>query len=198
MTLHAAPATPAVAPLTAARATGAALAAGATAWAATLLAAGDRVKEVLPAEIAGSMAFVLSVLALVLLLRAVRATGDRAGRVLLTVETALLTAAALWCVTALAYGDDGPSWTLPLDLCWPLSMLGMLVVGITAVRKGRLRGGARWHLLAASLWLPVTLPGQALLGDAGGTYLGAGWLVLTYATFGVRLAVAPAAVLPRA
>lgn len=47
-----------------------------------------------------------------------------------------------------------------LDAFWPISMLTMLLVGITVAREGVLQGWLRYVPLAVGLWLPFT----ALLG----------------------------------
>jgi|SRR5437868_10313250 len=174
------------------RLTGAALATGTAAWVTGLVVAGDRIKdEIVPVEIVGSLLFLLGVFPLVALVLATRGTGERKGRAIPVVEMALLVPAMAWCPIALIYQDDAPAWTIPLDLCWPLSMLGMLVLGIAVATTGRYRGFLRWQFLLCGLWLVATLPAQALLGDTGGTITGALWLALTYGVLGVRLAVSP-------
>ncbi|WP_157431072.1 hypothetical protein [Actinomadura macra] len=174
------------------RLTGAALAAGTLAWVAGLAVAADRVKdEIVPVEIVGSMLFLLGVFPLVALVLATRGTGERKGRAIPAVEMALLVPAMAWCPIALVYREDPPAWTIPLDLCWPLSMLGMLVLGVAVVRTGRYRGFLRWQFLLCGLWLVAALPAQALLGDTGGTIAGGAWLALTYGVLGVRLAASP-------
>ncbi|MEV4676287.1 hypothetical protein AB0K34_31975 [Actinomadura sp. NPDC049382] len=179
------------------RLTGAALAAGTAAWIIGLLIAGDRVHdEVVPVEIWGSMAFLFGVLSLVALVLSTNATGRGKGRYIAMVEMALFVPALIWCPLAIAYPDETPAWVIPFDLCWPLSMLGMLVIGIAVAKVGRYRGLLRWHFLLCGLWLVVAGVGQAVLGEEGGTYPGTAWLGLTYGVLGLRLAVTPRIVLP--
>ncbi|MFB4306279.1 hypothetical protein [Actinomadura sp. GTD37] len=179
------------------RLTGAALAAGTTAWIIGLLIAGNEVQdEIVPIEIWGSMAFLLGVLPLVALVLSTNATGRRKGRYIAMVEMALLVPALVWCPLAVAYDGETPGWVMPFDLCWPLSMLGMLVIGICVAIVGRYRGLLRWQFLLCGLWLLVAGVGQAALGDDGGTYPGTAWLGLTYGVLGLRLALTPRIVLP--
>ncbi|QXJ19660.1 hypothetical protein AGRA3207_000225 [Actinomadura graeca] len=174
------------------RLTGAALAAGTLAWVAGLaVAAGHAKDEIVTVEIVGSLLFLLGVLPMVALVHATRGTGERKGRAIPLAEMALLVPAMAWCPIALVYREDPPAWTIPFDLCWPLSMLGMLVLGAAVAKTGRYRGSLRWQFLLCGLWLVAALPAQALLGDTGGTIAGAAWLALTYGLLGVRLAVSP-------
>ncbi|TMQ97404.1 hypothetical protein ETD83_20290 [Actinomadura soli] len=179
------------------RIAGAALAAGTTAWIAGLLDSGNRVQdEVVPAEIWGSLAFLVGVMSLVVLALSTNATGHRKGRYIAIVEIVLLVPAMVWCPLIVAYPEDTPGWVIPFDMCWPLSMLGMLVMGIAVVKVGRYRGLLRWQFLLCGLWLVVAGVGQAALGDEGGTYPGTVWLGLSYGILGLRLAVTPRIVLP--
>ena len=179
------------------RLTGLGLAAGALTWTVTLIMAGEKVKEESTvAETLGSMAFLLGLLPFVALLLAVRASGDRTGRAVAIVELALLVPAMAWCVLTVVFGDDAPGWMVALDLTWPLSQLTMLILGVCVMRAGRLSRSLRLHVLAGGLWLVAAMLSQGLLGTTGGTAVGAGWLVVTYAAIGVRLAARPAGALP--
>lgn len=190
----AAPAAARTVPQMRTRLTGAALALGTCAWIAGLAAAGDDFEDgkIVPIEIWGSMAFLLGLFPFVALLRATGAAGPRKGRVLCAVEMALLIPAMIWCPLAVAAGDgEHPAWMIPFDLCWPLSMLLMLAVGICVAVTGRFGGPLRWLPLLCGLWLPVAGVGQGLLDGAAGTVPGAAWLGLTYGLIGLLLAAAP-------
>lgn len=179
------------------RLTGAAVVAGTTAWITGLLIAGNEVQdEIVPVEIWGSMAFLLGVLCLVALVLSTNATGAGKGRSIAIVEMVLFGPALVWCPLAVAYDGDTPGWVIPFDMCWPLSMLGMLVLGIAVARVGRYRGLLRWQFLLCGLWLPVAGIGQAVIGDDGGTLPGTAWLGLSYGVLGLRLALTPRIVLP--
>ncbi|MDP8923949.1 MAG: hypothetical protein M3O34_13845 [Chloroflexota bacterium] len=70
------------------------------------------------------------------------------------------------------------------DAAWPLSMLWMLVVGITVLLAKRLPGWKRFIPVLCPLWLPVAIAGSAAFGDLGGL-IGIGlaailWTLLGY------------------
>ncbi|BCJ63582.1 hypothetical protein [Polymorphospora rubra] len=177
------------------RAAGIVLTAGAVAWAIGTLVAGDQMdQDVQPLENATSMVFLCGVAALTLVVLATRATGPRKGRAFPIVELALLAPAMLWSVFAFVYPEQGvePGWMLALDMCWPLSQLCTIVLGAAVARVGNWTGFLRWHLLLAALWLPVMIPFKNLAGTVAFTYASAIWLVATYGTLGLRLALRPA------
>lgn len=77
------------------------------------------------------------------------------------------------------------------DAAWPLSMLWMLVVGITVIRTNRLSGWQRFVPLLCPFWLLIAIVGSIVLGEAAGGYLGPGyaavlWLLLGYIVFDSR------------
>ncbi|MFI0412216.1 hypothetical protein [Actinomadura sp. 3N508] len=181
------------------RIAGAALVAGTTAWIAGLLEGGIRIRdEVVAVEIWGSMAFLVGVMSLVVLALSTNATGARKGRYIAIVEMVLLVPAMIWCPLVIAYPEDTPGWVIPFDMCWPLSMLGMLVLGIAVAKVGRFRGLLRWQFLLCGLWLVVAGVGEAVLSDEAGTYPGMVWLGVSYGLLGLRLVVTPRIVLPAA
>jgi len=70
------------------------------------------------------------------------------------------------------------------DAAWPLSMLWMLVVGITVILAKRLPGWKRFVPVLCPFWLVLAIAGSAVFGDAGG-FLGLGfaavlWILLGY------------------
>jgi hypothetical protein len=54
------------------------------------------------------------------------------------------------------------------DIAWPLSMLWMLVVGITVVVAKRLSGWHRFVPLLCGLWLPIGMVAMVAFGDDSG------------------------------
>ncbi len=81
------------------------------------------------------------------------------------------------------------------DAAWPLSMLWMLVVGVSVIAAGRLSGWRRFVPLLCPLWLPIALIGGAAFGDAAG-FAGLGfsavlWLLLGYIVRGDSKQIAP-------
>ena len=69
------------------------------------------------------------------------------------------------------------------DAAWPLSMLWMLVVGITVIVAKRLTGWRRFVPVLCPLWLLLALGGGSVLDDAGG-YIGLAWSAVTWALLG--------------
>jgi hypothetical protein len=77
------------------------------------------------------------------------------------------------------------------DAAWPLSMLWMLVVGITVIRANRLSGWQRFVPLLCPFWLLIAIVGSMAFGDAAGGFLGFGyaavlWILLGYIVFDGR------------
>ena len=77
------------------------------------------------------------------------------------------------------------------DAAWPLSMLWMLVVGITVIRANRLSGWQRFVPLLCPFWLLIAIVGSIALGDTAGGLLGLGyaavlWILLGYIVFDGR------------
>jgi len=77
------------------------------------------------------------------------------------------------------------------NAAWPLSMLWMLVVGITVIRARRLSGWQRFVPLLCPFWLLIAILGSMAFGDAVGGFLGFGyaailWGLLGYTVFDSR------------
>ena len=93
------------------------------------------------------------------------ATGSSAfGRWIIRINLVTLTLANFWNI----YNAVEPWANTPLfwflDAFWPISMLAMLVVGITVARVGVLSGWQRYVPLAVGLWLPFTALAGELIG----------------------------------
>lgn len=132
-----------------------------------------------------------SLLALLALCWRTRATGRRtAGRILLGVETAVLGVAILQSVSEAVPGALADTLTAALDPTWPLSMLGMFVVGITVACVGRWRGPARVWAPVATSWIAF-LPVMMMAPGAAGGYVAAGHILLGYVVLGGILAARP-------
>lgn len=188
---------PTTAPIsaTAVRRTGWAVAAGATLWSATYFGFSPQTTE--PTEMTivslGGLPAQLALLALVTTQLKTGATGvTRAARAMLRIEMVLLSLATLWTVLhglVPAFRDD--LWMAILDVFWPLSMLGMLVIGVKIAFAGRWQGMARWYPLIAESWVFVTLPAMGIFGVTVGRFVGATHLLVGYAALGVLLALRP-------
>src|SRR3712207_4495430 len=58
------------------------------------------------------------------------------------------------------------------DAAWPLSMLWMLVVGVSVIRARRLSGWQRFVPVLCPFWLLIAIVGSMAFGDAAGGFLG--------------------------
>ncbi|WP_224401458.1 hypothetical protein [Pseudonocardia sp. ICBG1034] len=190
-----APACPPAGPAAATvRRAGVGLCAGAVAFAAGL-AASTAVQD--PASLwshVGGLLFQGGLWGLLVVLHRTRATGDgRFGRGLLWTVAALLVPATVSSAVSLVAPPSatGATWYLLLDVCWPLSMLGMAVIGVTVAVVGRYRGALRWWPMVAESWALVTVPTVALAGPVAGGVVGTVHALLGYGVLGLLLARRP-------
>jgi hypothetical protein len=103
-------------------------------------------------------------------MRRTRAAGTgRWGRAVLLVQLVGLVLAFLFGLfeaTGLL-GRDNLAFNV-VDAAWPLSMLWMLVVGITVVIAGRMSGWRRFVPLLCGLWFPLGGVAMVAFGDESG------------------------------
>ncbi|MFC5139173.1 hypothetical protein ACFPK1_13095 [Actinomycetospora rhizophila] len=172
------------------RAAGLVLAACSLPWAVTSLVAGIDIGY--PTHVVCAV-FQLGIWALLLTMWRTGATGtSRVARAMLGVEATLLALASAASVLLLLGEPIASSTpTLVLDVFWPLSMLGMAVIGIKVALAGRWRGVLRAWPVVAETWVLVVLPSMALFGPAGASWACGLHLLLGYTTLGVLLAVRP-------
>ena len=191
--LPAAPTTPGVS-TAAVRRTGALLASGSALWAGTVFVIGLAPTDTLHITIGelSGLPFQFGLFALVFVQLRTRATGlSRAAAAMLRVEFVLLALAASWTVlhgAVPAFRDD--LWLAVLDAFWPLSMLGMAIIGIKLAFAGRWQGPARWWPAFAESWVLMTMPAVILLGD-GGRWFAGGHLLVGYGALGLVLMLKP-------
>jgi hypothetical protein len=69
------------------------------------------------------------------------------------------------------------------DAAWPLSMLWMIVVGISVIRAKRLSGWQRFVPLLCPFWLPLAAVGTIAFGETGG-FIGVGFAAVLWALLG--------------
>jgi hypothetical protein len=174
---------------------GLALTAGAVTWSAASFVYGfnpDTEAGVKVTDLT-ALAFQLGVLSLVGLQLRTRATGvTRRAAAMLKVERVLLTLAMAWSVLhALLPSQRGEVWLGVLDVFWPLSMLGMFVIGVKIAAAGRWRGAARLWPVVAESWAVVSIPAMAVFGASVGDVVGASHLLVGYATLGLIIAARP-------
>jgi hypothetical protein len=70
------------------------------------------------------------------------------------------------------------------DAAWPLSMLWMIVVGVTVVVAERLLGWQRFVPLLCPLWLPMAIILSITFGDMVGGIVGFGYAAVLWALLG--------------
>ena len=174
---------------------GLALTGGALAWATSIFVYGTndpgfggRVGDVT------GLTFQLGVFALLTVMFHTRATGpSRGARIMIRVEYVLLGLASVW---SLVHGlapdpirESGP--VMALDAFWPLSMLGMFVIGIKVAFAGRWQGVLRGWPLLAETWAVVTVPAFLVFGEPVSSWIGGTHLLIGYAALGLILARRP-------
>ncbi|MET9338073.1 hypothetical protein [Nonomuraea sp. NPDC003804] len=177
------------------RLAGAGLTAGTLSWAAAIfvfgstgVGVGERVVDLT------GLLFQLGVFCLLWVQMRTQAIGtSRAAAVALRVEAVLLGMASVWSFLHGVLPDDvkNADWLAALDLCWPLSMLGMAAISVKLAVAGRWVGKLRWWPLVAESWAVVTVPSYLVLGEDVSRWVGGGHLVVGYAALGVLLAVRP-------
>jgi hypothetical protein len=174
------------------------LTAGTLTWAASIFAF-STVNDGVPERIGDltGLAFQLGLFCLLAIQFKTRATGK--STLLLKIEAVILGIASVWSLLhgVLPSPHQDAAWLVPLDICWPLSMLGMMVIAVKIAFAGRWRGLLRWWPLVAESWVVVTIPSMIVFGDQASRWVGGGHLLIGYATLGVLLAVRPGLVVPK-
>ena len=163
---------------------------GALMWAGVMLFTGTQPELTGIEAVAfgiGSGAFQIGVLCLLRVLWRTQALGEgRLARFFLRAETvALSLAICSTFVDAIQVSDlDEPMW-LALDLFWPLSMLGMFLIGIRIAVAGRWKGLSRFWPMVAESWAVVCVPTIAVFGPAAGNVVAPLHLLVGYTVLGV-------------
>ncbi|WP_182879563.1 hypothetical protein [Microbispora sp. H10949] len=143
-------------------------------------------------DLAG-LAFQIGAQCLLTIMLRTGATGvSRVARGMVQAERVLLGLAMMWSlVHGLFPAARDTVWLGILDAFWPLSMLGMFVLGVKIAITGRWRGAARLWPLVAESWVVVTLPTLAIFGTSVSNVVGAAHLLVGYTTLGLVLAFRP-------
>ena len=166
------------------------LSVGALMWAGVMVFTGVSPEVTGPEAVAfgiGSGAFQIGVLCLLRVLWRTRALGDgRLARFVIRAETvALGLAIASTFVDAIQVSDlDKPMW-LALDMFWPLSMLGMFLIGIRIAIAGRWKGLSRFWPMVAESWAVVCVPTLIVFGDTAAYVVAPLHLLVGYTVLGV-------------
>jgi len=179
---------------------GTALCGGTLVWAASLATLGANPDTAIGISLgeSASLFFQLGLFALLRVQLRTRATGtSRVALAFLWVQHVLLALASLWTVlhgvaSAASLSWRHATWLSVLDIFWPLSMLGMALLGIPLALAGRWRGAARFWPLVAQSWAVVVVPTFLFVGPGKvADLLGAAHLVVGYAGLGLLLALRP-------
>ena len=162
---------------------------GALAWALALALFGANPEEAVPLALfgLGSGLFQVGLLFLLRVLWRTRALGEgRFARGVLRLEAAFVgLAICSTFVDAVALSDlSQPGWLL-LDAYWPLSMLGMFLIGIRIAIAGRWTGASRFWPMVAESWAVVTVPANGIFGPTVGAVVGCAHLLVGYTVLGV-------------
>jgi hypothetical protein len=118
-------------------------------------------------------------------MRRMRATGTGTwGRAVLLIQLVGLVLAFIFgFIEATALLDENNIIWAVTDLAWPLSMLWMLVVGVSVIVARQLSGWQRFVPLLCPFWLPITLFLAAAFGEWAG-YIGLGYAAVLWGLLG--------------
>ena len=167
---------------------------GATAWASSILTVSSNADTVAGERFHDLTSLVFQAGAFGVVTAVARTGGigpSRGAQVFLRIERVLLALAMLWTVLH-AYDytwADSTGWVVALDVTWPLSMLGMLVLGVKVFRAHRWHGSLRTAPLIAETWAAFAIPAfviselvdQPLIAQVvAGTHLLVGYARLGY------------------
>jgi len=165
------------------------LTAGALAWAGTMAVVGlDPAGHT--AELVYSVASGLFQVGLLFLIRTLwrtQALGEgRLARFVLRAEAvAVGLAIGSTASDGLGLTDFDQVLYVVLDAFWPLSMLGMFLIGIRIAIAGRWSGVTRFWPMVAESWAVVVIPTMGLFGDAVAQVVACVHLVVGYGVLGV-------------
>lgn len=177
---------------------GVSVALGAIVWAIGWLQAGVPAEGTMDqTELVASGVFQLGLLGLLVVMRVTKATGaGRLGRFVVNAEIVAVLLAFAWTVPfALDPTRDHTTFFVVLDVFWPLSMLGTLVVGIAVLLARRWPMPARVLPLAAGLLIPmdIVLMATGLAGDWGEIVIRSVYFAIAYTVLGLAVTTQVAA-----
>ncbi|WP_433218496.1 hypothetical protein ACQP00_12640 [Dactylosporangium sp. CS-047395] len=173
---------------------GLALTTGTLIWAGAMFTVGNNPTDSLGRTISdlGGACFQLGLFALLAIQLRTAATGtSKVARGMLYTEHVLLAIATLWSVLHAVPSLRDEAFLVPMDVFWPLSMLGMFIIGLKILFTARWKGAARVWPAVAESWAVITVPAFAILGSPTADYIGGAHLLVGYATLGLILAARP-------
>lgn len=150
-------------------------------------------------EIWASGVFQLGLLSLLAVMWVTAATGTtRTARGLLAAEVVAVVLAVAWTVPYLFDANRPTTGILVvLDAFWPLSMLGLVVVGVLTARAGRWPSPLRYLPLVASLVIPVDIA-MVWAPEGVRTAVMGGYLAVSYGLLGLAMVREGARLQPQA
>lgn len=139
-------------------------------------------------EIWASGVFQLGLLALLAVMWASWATGtSRTARGLLAAEVVAVILALAWTVPYLFDANRPTTGVLVvLDAFWPLSMAGLIVIGVMVARAGRWPSPVRYLPLVAALLIPVDIAVSWAPDEVRTTVMGV-YLAVSYGLLGLGI-----------
>ncbi|MEJ2887035.1 hypothetical protein [Actinomycetospora aeridis] len=176
---------------------GAGLAAGATAYGAAFITLGvTRGDTATEGSFYGDLCGLFFQLGVFCLLAAMWRSGaagtTRLARTMIVVESVILAVATVQSVLTLpSMGGEWSAAAVALDPFWPLSMLGMAVLGVKVAVAGRWRGVLRAWPVVAETWFFVAMPALMVLGPTIGFVVGGVHFLAGYGVLGLLLALRP-------
>ena len=176
------------------RALGLALTVGTLSWATSMFTVGNNPTDSLGLTITDTTGglFQLGLFALLAIQVRTRATGlTKVARGMLVVEHVLLAVATVWSFLHAIPALRDATWLIPMDVFWPLSMLGMAVIGVKLLFAGRWKGAARVWPTVAESWAVVAVPAFGIFGSPVADYIGGAHLLIGYVALGVILMLRP-------
>ncbi len=126
-------------------------------------------------------------------LRRMEATGSgRFGKTIIRVVLGTLLLANVYNVWEIIDPTSKSPLYFMVDMCWPLSNLLMIPVGIAVLRAGRLRGWHRWVPLFVGFWLPLTMILSRLFGmDSPVMIVSGAYSTLMWSLLAITVMTAP-------
>lgn len=172
------------------RVTGIGLAVATAAWALSMTLIGDHEGFGWQTLVGGATAIAFQIAIIRLLLLQVRTNAMGTGRVAkgFYIAQFVFMAGALVSSTFDAFWlIQGTAVWAAFDMFWPLSMLGMVGIGVRIAIAGRWTGIVRWWTLWAQSWFVAAIPVVLIARDAG-QVVGSVQLIAGYVVLGIILA----------
>lgn len=181
-----------------AKSLGALVALGGTLWGLAWILTPSQQGDNSQVEIWASGLFQLGLLALLALMWASRATGTgRTARGLLAAEVVAVILALAWTVPYLFDANRPTTGVLVvLDAFWPLSMAGLIVIGIMVAKAGQWPTPLRHLPLVAALLIPVDIAVSWAPDEVRSAVMGV-YLALSYGLLGLGIVRESNKLLPR-